>query len=202
MNSGQNDVEKRQYLRTIFDSLPLPTFIVDEDVCIHDYNAAAAFLLGPEPELAFHRRGGEALHCLQSEAKGCGQGESCGDCVIRNSVKAAIEGRVTHRQIHKAELRTQNGTVVVDLVVTATPLPEAEPRRVLLLLEDVSELLTLRGLLPICCQCKKVRDDKDHWHNVDSYLHTHMNMELTHGLCPTCFGEQMRALDAQAAAAK
>jgi len=64
----------------------------------------------------------------------------------------------------------------------------------LLILEDVSELLTLRGLLPICAQCKKVRDDDQYWHDIDAYLHTHMHMKLTHGLCPACFAEQIKAI--------
>jgi len=197
----QKDLEKRQYLRTVFDTIPLPTFIVDDDVRIQDYNAAAGFLLGPEPESALHHRGGDALHCIHAEANGCGHSEPCRACVVRNSVKTALSGRVTHRETHKAELRSQGKTVVIDLLVTATPLPDGEAPHVLLLLEDISELLTLRGLLPICCQCKKVRDDKDYWHNIDSYLHTHTNMKLTHGLCPACFAEQVKAIKAYGAPA-
>jgi hypothetical protein len=45
MCPGQKDIEKRPYLRAIFDTIPLPTFIVDDDVRIQDYNAAAGFLL-------------------------------------------------------------------------------------------------------------------------------------------------------------
>jgi hypothetical protein len=196
MCSGQKDLEKRQYLRTIFDTIPLPTFVVDEDVRIQDYNAAAGLLLGPAPELTMYNRGGDALHCIHAETKGCGQSEPCKECVIRNSVATAISGRVTHRETHKAELLIQGKTVMIDLLVTATPLPDATVPQVLLLLEDISELLTLQGLLPICCQCKKVRDDKEYWHSIDSYLHTHMNMRLTHGLCPTCFDEQVKAIKA------
>jgi hypothetical protein len=201
MSPGQNDLTQRQYLRTIFDTIPLPTFVVDEDVRIQDYNAAAGLLLGPEPELALHTRGGDAMHCIHAEAKGCGQSEPCKACVIRNSVKAAISGKVTHREIHKAELLSGGETVMIDLLVSTAPLPDAAAPRVLLLLEDISELLTLRGLLPICCQCKKVRDDKEYWHSIDSYLHTHMNMKLTHGLCPTCFDEQIKAIKAYRAPA-
>ena len=201
MCCGQNDLEKRQYLRIIFDTIPLPAFIVDEDVRLQDFNVTAGLLLGPEPELALYSRGGDALHCILAEANGCGQSEPCKDCVIRNSVKAALSGRVTHRETHTARLLSQGKTIEIDLLGTATPLPDSEVPRVLLLLEDISELLTLRGLLPICCQCKKVRDDKQYWHDIDSYLHTHMNMRLTHGLCPTCFGEQIKAIDAYIAPA-
>ena len=196
MSIGLAEPDKRNYLRAIFDAIPLPTFIVDEDVRIHDCNAAGGQLLGPEPHLALHRRGGDVLHCIHSKAKGCGQSEPCEDCVIRNSVKRAFAGGGTHRQTHKAELRSGGNTVVIDLLVTTTRLPDPEAPRALLILEDVSELLTLRGLIPICAQCKKIRDDQQYWHTLESYLGTRMNMKLTHGLCPTCFAEQMKAIDA------
>jgi hypothetical protein len=193
------DAGPQQDLRVIFDTLPLPTFIVDGDVCILDCNRAATQLIGGEPRLALHRRGGDALHCIHSEAKGCGESEACEDCVIRNSVKRAFKGCCTQRQTHKAELRSQGKTEVIDLLVTTTPLPGRAAPRALLMLEDVSELLSLRGLLPICVECKKVRDDRQYWHRLETFLHTHMNLKLTHGLCPDCFAEQIKRLDAVAA---
>ena len=190
----QKTGERADYLRTVFDTIPLATFVVDDDVRIQDFNTTAAQLLGPEPELAIRRRGGDALHCIHSEAHGCGQNKPCQDCVIRNSVKRAIAGGATHRETHKAELRTRTGMVSIDLLITASPLPGVESPRVLLILEDVSELLTLRGLLPICARCKKVRDDGQYWHNIETYLHTHLNLKLTHGLCPDCIEKEIKAI--------
>ena len=193
---GTTEPNKRDYLRAIFDAIPLPAFIVDEDVRILDYNVAGGKLLGPEANLALHRRGGDALHCIHSTSKGCGQSEPCEDCVIRNSVKRVFAGGGTHRQTHKAELRSGGNTVIIDLLVTTTRLPDPDARGALLILENVSELLTLRGLIAICAQCKKIRDDQQHWHNLESYLGKHLHMKLTHGLCPTCFAAQMKAIDA------
>jgi len=59
----------------------------------------------------------------------------------------------------------------------------------------LAEVKTLSELLPICCVCKKVRDDKGYWSNVEKYLHSHLNQKLTHGYCPDCFADQMRELD-------
>src|ERR1043166_4957144 len=94
---SKKDDSTVQYLRTVFDAIPLPTFSVDADLCIHDFNAAAAQLLGPEPQMAFLRRGGDALHCIHAEAKGCGNNEPCKDCVIRHSVTKALAEGQTHR---------------------------------------------------------------------------------------------------------
>jgi hypothetical protein len=44
----------------------------------------------------------------------------------------------------------------------------------------------LRGLLPICSSCKKVRDDKDHWTQVEAYVASRSHATFTHGICPEC----------------
>ena len=45
---------------------------------------------------------------------------------------------------------------------------------------------TLKGLLPICASCKKVRDDKGYWQQIESYISDRSEAEFTHGLCPQC----------------
>ena len=44
----------------------------------------------------------------------------------------------------------------------------------------------LSGLLPICAWCKRIRDDKDHWQQLESYIHDHSEAVFTHGMCPDC----------------
>ncbi len=48
------------------------------------------------------------------------------------------------------------------------------------------ELKTLRGIVPICASCKKIRDDKGFWNQVEDYIRDHTEAEFTHGLCPDC----------------
>jgi hypothetical protein len=50
-----------------------------------------------------------------------------------------------------------------------------------------AEVRRLRGLLPICAQCKKIRDDKGYWTEVEEYVRDHSEAEFSHGLCPECF---------------
>ncbi len=47
-------------------------------------------------------------------------------------------------------------------------------------------LRVLSGLLPLCANCKKVRDDKGYWNSIEQYITKHSNTEFTHGLCPDC----------------
>jgi hypothetical protein len=50
----------------------------------------------------------------------------------------------------------------------------------------VRQLKTLRGLLPICCLCHKIRDDGGDWRPVESYVKEHSEAEFSHGICPVC----------------
>lgn len=50
----------------------------------------------------------------------------------------------------------------------------------------LQQVKTLQGLLPICAACKKVRDDEGYWHQVESYLSRHLEVEFSHSICPEC----------------
>jgi PleD family two-component response regulator len=50
----------------------------------------------------------------------------------------------------------------------------------------LANVKTLSGLLPICANCKKIRDDEGYWHAVEEYIHDHSNAVFSHGICPDC----------------
>ncbi|MEJ2587553.1 MAG: HAMP domain-containing protein [Deltaproteobacteria bacterium] len=52
--------------------------------------------------------------------------------------------------------------------------------------DALSEVKKLSGLLPICANCKKIRDDKGYWNHVESYIKAHSEAEFSHGICPEC----------------
>jgi hypothetical protein len=52
--------------------------------------------------------------------------------------------------------------------------------------EAVAHIKTLRGLLPICAWCRKVRDDSGYWGRLDEYVSEHTDAEFSHGICPEC----------------
>jgi PAS domain S-box-containing protein len=51
----------------------------------------------------------------------------------------------------------------------------------------VAEVRTLRGILPICTYCKRIRDDENYWQSVEAYISTHTGTHFSHGICPSCF---------------
>jgi PAS domain S-box-containing protein len=52
--------------------------------------------------------------------------------------------------------------------------------------EALKEIKTLRGILPICSFCKKIRNDKGYWEQVDVYIRKHSQADISHGICPEC----------------
>ena len=65
-------------------------------------------------------------------------------------------------------------------------------RRFHALEEALANVRTLRGLLPICSYCHKVRDDSAYWQSLDHYVATHSEATLTHGICPECYAQRVQ----------
>jgi len=58
--------------------------------------------------------------------------------------------------------------------------------------EALSQVKQLQGILPICSHCKKVRDDKNYWQQVESYISAHSEAQFSHSICPDCFENVVR----------
>lgn len=67
-------------------------------------------------------------------------------------------------------------------------------RRVQQLESALAQVTQLQGLLPICMDCKKIRDDKNYWHQVEKYIAQRSSVAFTHSLCPTCFEKRVSEL--------
>lgn len=52
--------------------------------------------------------------------------------------------------------------------------------------DSLAEIKTLRGIIPICSKCHKIRDDEGFWQKVDHYISQHTDMKFSHGLCQQC----------------
>jgi PAS domain S-box-containing protein len=64
---------------------------------------------------------------------------------------------------------------------------EQEREKLIKELQDaLAEVKKLSGLLPICASCKKIRDDKGYWNQIETYIREHSEAEFSHGICPDC----------------
>jgi PAS domain S-box-containing protein len=68
---------------------------------------------------------------------------------------------------------------------------EEEREKLISALQDaLANVKTLKGLLPICAWCKKIRDDKGYWTKVEIYIKEHSDASFTHGICPECLKKE------------
>jgi PAS domain S-box-containing protein len=80
-------------------------------------------------------------------------------------------------------------------------LHEAKEREELIsqLQQALAELKTLRGIIPVCSFCKKVRDDRGYWEQVDVYIRKHSEADVSHGICPDCLKKHFPGMTSGAA---
>ncbi len=83
------------------------------------------------------------------------------DYLVKGKVDAGLLGRSIRYAIERQKLLTQ-------------------------IEHSAKEIKTLRGFLPICASCKKIRDDQGYWTQIETYISEHSDAEFSHGLCPDC----------------
>ncbi len=187
-------------LKVLEEALVLATEMNANDVLneIHDFFAEVYEKLGRhEPALRHFRKYQELREALLSKENQERVAE------LRVRYEAAEKDREISRLElstlqNDAELRqqaiTKNFAIVVSLVlllsVGGVALGYRSQRRARINLEQaLSELKVLRGLLPICSACKKIRDSQGRWSNVETYIVDHSEAEFTHGMCEPCVKE-------------
>jgi hypothetical protein len=80
--------------------------------------------------------------------------------------------------------------------ITQSKLLEVEREKLIKELKNaLDQVKQLSGLLPICASCKKIKDDKGDWHQIESYIRDHSEAEFTHGICQECVKKLYPGLD-------
>jgi PAS domain S-box-containing protein len=110
-----------------------------------------------------------------------------------------LDGRRYWIEWTNKALRSPDGTLKSILCigsdVTARRKAEADRERLIIELQKaLAEVNTLSGLIPICSSCKKIRDDKGYWQQIELYIKERSDAEFTHGLCPDCVKELEKEL--------
>ncbi len=123
---------------------------------------------------------------LSTTAESIGEGHLNARSVIRSkdeigSLAESLNQMVTNLQ----ETMTSRDNLVFE--INQRRKAEADKEKVIDDLERaLNEIKTLEGILPICSSCKKIRNDKGDWKQIESYIHAHSKAEFSHGICPDC----------------
>jgi len=105
--------------------------------------------------------------------------DSRADVVV--GLEAGADDYIT-KPFDRSELRAR-----VSVGVRMVELQRSLASRVSELEQALARVKLLHGLLPICSYCKKIRDDKNYWQQVDAYVAEHSEAQFSHSICPDCY---------------
>jgi len=191
-------ITEHSLLRAVFDALPSLVFVVDHDVRILEYNAAAAELIMAGRETILRRRAGEILHCIHSDEApaGCGKSQSCQDCIIRSSVNQAFAGQRVVRRRAKIELLRNGSKREMYGLITVSLFSFADETHALLVIEDISAIAALYQMIFVCPVCGKMQNEEKAWMRIESYFKSSWDIDCSHSYCPDCFQKELAAFRA------
>jgi hypothetical protein len=103
----------------------------------------------------------------------------------REQLNARLQQEVAERTLSEEKLSKRNHALVSlneELTSTKFNLESSNKK----LIDAIANIKQLSGMLPICASCKKIRDDKGYWNQIESYIRDHSDTKFSHGICPDC----------------
>ena len=188
------NLRKATWLAAIVDSMGEAVIGTDQAGNITSWNASAERLYGHTAEEAI----GQAIELVVPPAlheetrrmlEGVRQGGQLAE--FETTVRLRRDGSQVDVSSAISAVKDENGQVIgaAILAVDITERKQAEEERKKMireLNETLAQVRSLRGLLPICASCKKIRDEKGHWQALETYISGHSEAEFSHSICPSC----------------
>ncbi len=135
--------EQQELLTAIYRNAPLVLMVVDSNRRIQQVNGFASQFAGRDVEEMIGLRGGEALRCVHAldDPQGCGFGNFCEQCVIRNTVLDTLKTGKTHLQIEAPFYFQKNEVDILELTLltSTTPLTFKNKRMALVVIQDITD---------------------------------------------------------------
>jgi PAS domain-containing protein len=202
--------EKNAYL-TVFESLSDPVMMLDNQDRLVNLNQAASLLADPDHVPGGHyyqadeRSDGTTPYGKHKNDTAC-IGRHVGDVypwllptlrILREGHGESVEcetlmdGKANYYEVKCSTMLdvSEKFTSLIILLrnITKRKYAEIELKKTVAELGlALSEVKKLSGLLPICANCKRVRDDKGYWNQVEEYITVHSDATFSHGICPEC----------------
>ncbi len=107
------------------------------------------------------------------------------------TISLNIDGDERYYQVRINKIRQRDQVsfgklVILDDITPRVIITKEQEKLISELQNAIHAVKQLSGLLPICGKCKKIRDDKGYWHQVEAFVMNHSDAHFTHGICPEC----------------
>ena len=195
--------EKNKYL-TIFESIPNPVITLNKDRKIDNMNFSAVALYkdnavsGSQYYFLSEYMQPESERHSEQEKSSFDSSRFSGSTLkemlpwIEKEIHDFFESESSSISFEKTV--TTNGNHVIFRVKFSKNLDVSDKfEGIVIILEDITalkqaleEVKTLRGFVPICANCKKIRDDHGYWQQVEQYVQDHSEAQFSHSICPDC----------------
>ena len=181
----------------LYDFAPIGYFTLAGDGAIRQVNVAGANLLGAERVALIKRRFGVfvsatsrlAFNAFIEKVFGSNRKEACEVQLLKDGPAPSwVHIEAMRENSEREECRVMVSDITERKRVEKA-LAETSKERERLIQElqfALDNIKTLQGLIPICCNCKKIRDDQGFWNQVEAYIAAHSDATFTHGVCPEC----------------
>lgn len=188
-------MRRRELLEAVFNHV-IPVCVTDAQFTIVTCNEAYRSFWGDPvekengPMKCFDHRPGKSCHTPK--------------CPLTQMIRGATEyvceptkereGKYHHFIVTAKPIFTKDGALfgIIEYFQDITERRKLEDENLKLIVSlqsSLEKVKQLSGLLPICATCKKIRDDKGYWSQIESYISHHSEAQFSHGICPKCAKE-------------
>jgi PAS domain S-box-containing protein len=169
--------------KTLVERMSQGIIVVDASDRIIDVNSAARYFSRADSSV-IGKKLADLLPSLSSLSSRTAEAQTL---MINSPHDERMTLEVSISPFSRRKRAGQAGRILFLRDVTERVRAEKERERLLAELRDaLANVKKLSGLLPICASCKKIRDDKGYWHQVENYMKARAEVEFSHGLCPEC----------------
>ena len=159
--------------RAIFEDAPIGICVVDKDLNVVDVNAAYCEMLGRTEAEVIRSRIPDFTHPEDQKRDA-------------EFLPLVLDGRIEHYKADKRYLRKDGGVVWARLVVTAILDPSGQSRYAFGMAQVITSERALRGILPVCPSCQRVKEREGRWSELEAYLRASANAVISRERCPDC----------------
>ena len=197
--------EKESQIKNIFNNV-IPVCITNNDFEIVKANNAYWSIWGKQEHgnvKCYDHRPGDFCHTDNCPLIRIKNGDKEFNCESKKEYGNEVHHFIVTARPFYDSNQEVSGVIESFQDITALKKLEKEKEHLIACLrESLANVKLLSGFLPICASCKKIRDDKGYWNQIEAYLRDHSDAKFSHGLCPDCTRDLYPAFHAKMSAKK